>query len=699
MQDNSLKWYFPKATNMSGRGENDPQKELFPGDIYQTMIRESIQNSLDHHNSTSNKPVRVEYKLHKLATSDFPYLTEDLRNHIQSCYNISKADKFKRMLDVLKYTQFYVLEVADYNTLGMDYDYDTDSGRFKKFVRYTGDPNVVVGAGVSHGYGKITYFSVSEINTLIVSSMTLDGTVTFEGVARLSTHPTGKPRETFYDTGFLDNGDGIPVQYKGTEYYPSIPEVFHRRKAGTTVYIPFVNIDEGTNPKAKIFRKCCEAVLRNFFAAINDGNLEILIDFSEGGLFPGEEYVFECNQDKIEDAFARRFFYNPPYDNVRTSFFDKFNPHPYWLAYRNNDVTITDECSQEEAIELCAGKKYICFKKNLLLLGNTSLFINVDLQRGNDLIIFMRSPRMVVGVQHNNTSRGYSAVFLCDDNEKGNQLLRTMEDAAHRTWSKRQLKMDKRPLEKIEQAGKIEDEMRDYIRWCLDVVFPTNQTDSDDVELEDFTMPMISESDTTNPLIGSLINIQGANKDSLGAPADIHALDSIILNKSSYVGKAQVVEPKRTQTKDEKTEMSGGRSKGHHVNPEPDTVSKSSGNEDFEETNNPEIEERIVRVKFPVKYRIFSDDVNGQIIYTLIIHSPQDEESAYLTLTPVGETDDKSCNVHVQTCSIGQAHENEISNVPLTEGKNVIIFSVDNSGEYAFSLLAEHDITIKKQML
>lgn len=698
MQHNSLKWYFPKAINMSGRGENDPQKELFPGDIFQTMVRESIQNSLDHPNPTNNKPVRVEYKLHKQATSDFPYLTEDLRNHILSCYKISNADKFKRMLDVLNCKQFYILEVADYNTLGMDYNYDTDDGRFKKFVRYTGDPNVAVGAGGSHGYGKITYFSVSEINSLIVSSMTPDGTVTFEGVSRLATHPTGTTRETFYDTGFLDSGDGVPVQNKGHESNSLIPEIFRREETGTSVFIPFANIDDANNQKAKVFKKCCEAVLRNFFAAINDGNLEVFIDFSEGELFP-EGYVFECNQDKIEDAFAKKFFYDPPYDNVRTNYFDKFNPHPYWLAYRNNDVTITDDCSQEEAIELCAGKKYICFKKNLSFLGNTTLFINVDLQRGNDLIIFMRSPRMVVGVQHNNTNRGYSAVFLCDDNEKGNQLLRTMEDAAHRTWSKRQLKMDKRPQEKIEQAGKIEDEMRNFIKWCLDVVFPTSQTDSDDVELEDFTVPMISDSDTTNPLIGSLINLLGKNDDALGAPADIHAENLIVQKKPKYIGKAQIVEPKKTQTKDEKTDMSGGRSKEHHVNPEPDSVFKTSGNEDFEEAQDPEIEERIVRVKFPVKYRIFSDDINGQIIYTLIIHSSQDEERAYLTLTPVGETDDKSCNVHIQTCSIGQAHENEISNVPLTEGKNVITFSVDNSGEYAFSLLAEHDITIKKQML
>lgn len=698
MKDNKLKWYFPKAMNVSGRGENDPQKELFPGDIYQTMIRESIQNSLDHpalDNFGKNIPVRVEYKLRKHATTEFPYLKEDLMGHIQSCYDISHADKFKRMIDVLKSSQFYMMEVADVNTIGMDYDFDNDSGRFKKFVRYTGDPNEVVGAGGSHGYGKITYFSVSEINTIIVSSIVKDGTFTFEGVSRLATHPTGTSREYYYDTGFLDFGDGTPIQFDKEDVQSVIPDFFRREKTGTTVYIPFVSIGDSDSEKGKVFRKCCEAVLRNFFAAINDGKLEVLIDFSDGELF-GDDFIFECNQEKLEDIFTNRFFYNPPYDNVRTSFFDKFNPRPYWLAYRDNEVTITDDDTYEEAVERCAGKKFVCFRKDLSILGKSTLFVNVDLQRGNDLVLFMRSPRMVVGVQHNSPSRGYSAVFLCDDEDKGNQLLRTMEDAAHRTWSKRQLKLDKRPQEKIEQAGQIEEEMRNFIRWCLDVIFPANQTDSDDVELEDFTVPLISENDTTNPLIGSLINIKGSDNDALGAPADIHAGDSKRQKKSNYIGKAQVIEPRKVQKTEIDTGYSGGRGKDHPVIPDPHPRQKPSGNDDFTEDSNPETEKRIVRMKFPVKYRIFSEETNdGQILYTLIVHSPQDEDKAYLTLMPVGETDDKSCNVYLKTASVGQIRENEIAGVHLLEGKNVITFSVDNAGEYAFTLLAEHDVTIK----
>ncbi len=695
MSDNtSLKWYFPKAENVSGRGENDPQKELFPGDPYQTMIRESIQNSLDHPIPGNKRPVRLEYKLHSHPTSEFDYLRKDLREHIESCYNLSKADKFDRMLKVLAEPQFYMLEVADYNTLGMDYDYESDKGRFKKFVRYTGDPNEVIGSGGSHGYGKITYFSISEINTLIVSSMTQNEICTFEGVSRLATHPADQPRFSYYDTGFLDAGDGAPIQYHKGDNVIKIPKVFHREVSGTTVYIPFANIDEKNNSKGKVFKMCSEAVLRNFFAAINDGKLEVLIDFSEDEMF-GDDYVFECNQGNIEEIFANRFFNNPPYDCVKTSFFDKFNPYPYWLAYKNNDITITDDISQEEAIELVAEKKYICFKKDLPTLGKVSFFVNVDVQRGNDLVLFMRCPRMVVGVKHNNSNRGYSAVFLCDDNEKGNKMLRNMEDAAHRTWSKRQLLYDKRPQEMVEKAGIIETEMRDYIHWCLDVVFPASQTDADDVELEDFTVPMISESETTNPLIGSLINLQGRSDEVLGAPVDIHVGQLTPSNKTSFIGKAQVIEPKIVQKTGTETEPSGGRKFDHPTTPSPDPTPKPSGEEHYKEDE--EKEERIVRVKFPVQYRVFSEEVNeGQFVYTLIIHSPQQEDKAYLTLIPVGETDDKSCNVHIQSASIGKIYENELSGVTLLEGKNVISFTVDNAGEYAFSLLAEHDVTIKE---
>ena len=207
-----------------------------------------------------------------------------------------------------------------------------------------------------------------------------------------------------------------------------------------------------------------------------------------------------------------------------------------------------------------------------------------------------------------------------------------MEDAAHRTWSKKQLKIDKRGQEMIEKAGRIENEMRDFIRKCLDIVFPSNQTDIDDVELEDFTIPMISEETATNPLLGNLISIRGDNDNVQGAPADIHIGEIVTKKKSSYIGKAQVIEKKKVEKNDEKNDMTGGKKSRHHVNPQPNTP--SSGDDNYIEDENRK--ERVIRERFDVKYRIFYDvDEEGGVHYTLIVHSPITAEKAYLTLTPV----------------------------------------------------------------
>lgn len=684
MKDTGLKWYFPKGMNIVGRGENDPQKELFPGKIMQTLVRESIQNSLDHPGKHANGPVRVEYKIRKFSSLDFENFIELRDLHILPCYNISQADKFKCMLEALKKNDIYMLDVADYNTTGMDYDYDTDKGNFKKFVRYTGDPNKDAGSGGSHGYGKIAYFSVSEINTIFVSSLTEDGVCTFEGVSRLATHPTGVPREDYLDTGLLDKGDGAPVQCREDED-SLIPADFRRTRPGTTVSIPYVDLTD----RADLFKQCCEAVLRNFFAAINDGMLEVVVDFGEG-------YTFDCNQGNIADIFKHSFFNNPPYDTAKNLVIDRFNPNPYWLAYKNADVIINDDVTENEAIETCVGKQYICFESCLPILGLSKLYLNKDAIHGNDVVLFMRCPRMVVGAKKNSSSKGYSAVFLCYDDrtDKGNELLRMMEDAAHRTWSKKQLENDKRGDKMIAQAEQIELEMRNFIQKCLDIVFPTNLSESDDVELDDFSTPMISDDGAENPLLGDLINIQGNNDDVTGAPVDIHAGDLKSAKRLSYVGKAQIIETKKAKKTDDKTELTGGRGKKHTVTPVNDT--STSGNQHYDEDSS--VKERKVRKSFKVKPRIISESTDdGMTRFTLIIHSPIQEDNAYLTLTPVGETEDNSCNVHIQSASVGIVKENEIAQVPLVEGKNVITFTVDNAGEYSFSLLAEHDVYIKEE--
>ena len=138
---------------------------------------------------------------------------------------------------------------------------------------------------------------------------------------------------------------------------------------------------------------------------------------------------------------------------------------------------------------------------------------------------------------------------------------------------------------------------------------------------------------------------------------------------------------------DEETDITGGANNGR---------SRTKGGK-INLEDNPDGEERRVRIKIPVKYRIFSDNNNdNQTIYTLIIHSAQQVDGAFLTLTPIGESDDTNNFVHLQKTTCGIIEGNEISGVSLNKGKNIIHFSVDNQGEYAFSLLTEQEVITKE---
>lgn len=690
MIDEGLKWYFSKSINAGGHGVNDGYTDLFPGEPYSNLIRESIQNSLDAHEEGNPNPVRVEYTIRDFFTADFANLTT-LREHIKVCAEVhTTSAKYKDMLGYIAEPMMTVLEIADYNTTGMDYDGETDSGKFRKFVRYAGDPNSNDGAGGSHGYGKITYFHLSDIKTIFVSSMFHENLCcTFEGVARLATHPTGKIKETFGDTGFFDLGYGDPIQEfasdknpDGSYIFKNIPKEFQRNEPGTTVSILFSNVRrEGID---KVFKMCVEAVLRSFFATIEEGLLEVRIAFDQ-------EHNIEIKKSNLENIFREEFF-TSTVDNVKNKVFDRLNPHPYWQAYKYGASYIVPEGTPvEEAVVHCVGRTYLKIEERLPILGKVGFYLNVS-QYGNDIIIFARNPRMMVYVQKSRSKqkKGYSAVFVCED-EEGNKLLRRMEDAAHRTWSMAQLKRDSRSKEDVKQAEDIEQEMHTFIEKCLNqIIFPIDNSDEEDIQLEDITMPIISDDETMNPLLGVLISKQGSDENQKGAPVDVNVGQGTTATSKVFVGQAQTIEKKKVKKATKKSEYTsgGGRSDGGGGG------NSTSGAQELEEDSEGYF--KLVRRKLKLNsYRVISDTKeDGSIDFTLIVNSPRDVERAYLRLSPVGETADDG-SIQIASTSEGKVIGNEISGLSLKEGKNEILFSLNDEGEYTFTLSAEQDVKVK----
>ena len=689
MRDTNLKWYFQEGKWGGAIGPNDGMSDLFSGDDFQNLIRESIQNSLDA-KLPDAQSVRIEYRVRKINVSQYPKLME-IKDHIRGCAErYPSFQKYKTMLQYADQQEMLVLDVSDYHTKGMDYHEEDDSGRFSKFVRTSGDPNSDSGAGGSHGYGKITYFNVSGIRTILVSSMYYkNNQCVFEGVSRLATHPLNRePKPAYAATGFYDDSEGDPIQElpqytDGKFVYERIPEDFQRQESGTTVSILFANITE--NNIRKTFEDCCKAVLRSFFVALESGTLEVAIDLGEG-------YEIEINKENIEDIFRERFFTTDE-DVAKVKMFERLNPHPYWLAYKNNaEVTIPQGMSTDNAAQLCVGKQYVRIKENLPILGNVSFYTYIH-PTGNDVVVFMRRPKMMVYVTRPNkqTKRGFSSVFICDD-VRGNELLRQMENAAHNQWTYDQLKKDGRDETDILQAQQIEEEMKQFINKCLnEILFPKSASDSESVELDEFTVPMLEETENTNSFIGPLISIQGQDPNQIGAPVQLIVGSEGSSSKRKSFGQAQTIEKKKVKKTEKPTNLTSGQSKKHTTE---GGGTSTSGKDNYKE--NKTEEEVYVRQKINVGYRVISQkNEEGKDEYLLIIHSPIATEKAHIILTPIGETADKESGINIIQSTQGSVRGNEISKVALVEGKNMIRFSLDEDGEFTFTLKAEHEVLVK----
>lgn len=135
------KWRFDKGGNTT-YGANDPITEKFKSHYYYSIVRESIQNSLDAVEN-SEKPVEIVFEFCKIQKNQIKGLF-DFDEIIKLILETHKGDPqaqrhFKKMSDFLKKNNnIEVLKISDFNTIGMEFDIEDDNCPFKSFVRGEG---------------------------------------------------------------------------------------------------------------------------------------------------------------------------------------------------------------------------------------------------------------------------------------------------------------------------------------------------------------------------------------------------------------------------------------------------------------------------------------------------------------------------------------------------------------------------------
>lgn len=656
-REKECKWHFGRET---GREQlSDPMSEHFKDNLYTSLVRESIQNSLDAANGT--EPVRVEFLYKQINSRDFPNFFS-LRKHIQGCidyYGNDAKKVYKPMLnnfpenEGLKQSIPY-LRVADYNTKGMTYSEGDTKSTFYAFVRAIGvTVKDETGArGGSFGYGKAAYYKMSPFSTVFISTMDTNYHRSFEGASVLSTHKLNG--EVLTSVGYYDNNNGKPIT-NGDD----IPVPFRRDEPGSNIDI--IGIEKENDSVDSIFTE----VIRNFWMAIYDGILEVQVE---------DELL---NKENLFTLMKR--YFPKMADNTKRNSSTYTNPRPYYDAVANSGV---DE-------------SHLLFTDKLESVGKVKLYTAIipeEEEMERTKVVFMRSLKMHVYTQKYNLSNSIAAVFICED-KNGNRLLGHLEPPAHNEWKAKHWRDERN---RIMPDGQLAlDEIQQFIDRSFRSLINAEEGESVDItELEDY-LPIPSD---LLPDDDEESKSKGFNPQS-GDPGDVD-------DKGTYAT-TETETPKEgggeSGGNDEKGEVTavvkGGTSPtgiqktgGVHQRESGKRKKRGSGSSPGKkrtiqsfDPNLPGSYTQVVDVDFSV----LAKTTNGKLWHDIFINADDNYPDVQMTVVVCGEGSDEKLDI--TESSVGTPSENTLSGFSLKTGINKVSIRFRDNVKHTLTLEVYED--------
>lgn len=630
-RERNCKWHFSNHPQGSREdGPNNPLEQSFKKHPYASLIRESIQNSLDAV-CDRNKPVVVKFSFKEMIGSDYPAFFE-LEKHIQGCLDYYPQNRnakllFEPMLKLFngenKYHQeINYIRVSDYNTVGMAYKDGDTNKPFYAFVRSAGvSAKDSTQAGGSFGFGKAAYFLLSPISTIIVSTCTKENEKFFEGVSSLCTHTYEDEKKM--SVGYYDSNNGMPVCEE-----EEIPSKFRRDEPGTDINILGFDVRD----KEDAIREMIEAVLRNFWMAIYNNRLSVVIDDN-----------VEINKDTI--ASHMETYFPDENDNSRKGGYD--NPRPYFDAVRFAGTS----------------SRYIKVEDNLSLLGHCTLYLNRQ-KNATDKMAYLRDLQMLVYSKRTKTNYGVYGVFYCEDSH-GNEILRNLENPAHDEWkASNWTKLGK----KVPTGNSALKTLDAFVNKGISDMFSGKNKLAINIKgLEEFLyIPTEYEEDEeleSEALVG---NPTGTIKEEGSSPTtDIpDTVDNPTLTKGGKDTSTGVV---MVQTTTNATASSDGplrsghgekprKTKGGGIKKPGDTREQNESNEDGKHG--------VYASPISLPYRTFSQHEGGLLYHYVVLHSEDNIHNVRLHFYSVGEDGEEVLEI-VET-SEGDISGTAIENIQLT---------------------------------
>ena len=271
----------------------------------QALVRETIQNSLDA-GKDKNSPVKISFSFNKITEEKFKKYFEgkdnDLDKHLKSC-GIKPSSAV-----------YNCLVIEDFQTEGLtgaidNMSYEDDdtpvSGNFIGFWWSEGLSDKRKGSGGSHGVGKITLSTSSNLNTFLAYTVREDDDKELLiGYSQLKYHSFDKRQFKGY---------GRFGKKKGTRIWPyeknddaGVIEEFKNDfnlkrldETGLSVVIP--DIDEEIN-----LDKVVESVLKEFYVPLMRGQLEVKVSDQAQELKIGADNIISTSKKYLGDIKDRK---------------------------------------------------------------------------------------------------------------------------------------------------------------------------------------------------------------------------------------------------------------------------------------------------------------------------------------------------------------------------------------------------------
>lgn len=501
-------WRFPRS------GPEDSNKsskldEFFASQNPTTsIVRESLQNSLDAKPDDRDGPVRVRFTLSERSWTDLaPWIgtNEDgltLNDHTAS----EDLEQFKA--DYRGKT-FRCMAVEDYNTDGLTGDTDKDAARSgSNFVGFWWNEGITgkkTGTSGSHGVGKTTLTKLSGMSSFLAVTKRRDDDREFLlGFSNLPFHQLDGASYLGYGRfGVMESRGEIEhlMPIEDSSAIKKFCKAFdiERSDHGLSVLIPAV--DDRVDRKSVV-----GAVIEDYYWAILKELLvvEVVDKVSGERQLIKADTIDQCIQDMDDTATRLRLLVEKArqviaMQGTHPNFFQGVEPEINATSHGTKRYTLTADCFSGENLEMMREE----FEKGNMIgvsfpvplepnggpdkRGLLEVFIEPDTGKGADRIDQFIRKRIVISRQKTNIAGQFGSCFVVAEDMDMSDYLMLAEEPAHTKWTiqllneKKKYKSDAALRFAMSAASELhriligDDEDRDTLENFADDIFSINK--------------------------------------------------------------------------------------------------------------------------------------------------------------------------------------------------------------------------------